>query len=97
MILMSRYHSGKSLTGWFVTDFLGMDRGNLGNVPSGLNVVPLTLTDGNSEEQAALVAGVTGYNISQAAVTDLVTNKTYPSIQTVHGWGLLLNRYSSFN
>ena len=67
------------------------------NVPSGLNVVPLTLTDGITEEQAALVAGVTGYNITQEAFTDLGSNKTYPSVQTVHGWGLLVDRYSKFN
>merc|ERR1712087_321518 len=88
---------GKSLTGWFVTDFLGMYRGNLGNVPSGLNLVPLTLTDGNTEEQAALVAGVTGYNITENAVTDQLTNTTFPSIQTVHGWALLVDQNTNFN
>ena len=93
----SRYHPGKSLTGWFVTDFLGMYRGNLGNVPSGLNLVPLTLTDGNTEEQAALVAGVTGYNITEDAVIDQLTNTTFPSIQTVHGWALLVDQNTNFN
>ena len=76
---------------------MGIHGGKLDNVPSGLNVVPLTLTDGYTEEQAALVAGVTGYNITQAAFTEQGTNKTYPSIQTVHGWGLLVNRNSKFN
>ena len=85
------------MTGWFVTDFLGMYRGNLGNVPSGLNLVPLTLTDGNTEEQAALVAGVTGYNITEDAVTDQLTNTTFPSIQTVHGWALLVDQNTNFN
>ena len=85
------------MSGWFVTEFLGMQGGSLDNVPSGLNVVPLTLTDGYTEEQAALVAGVTGYNITLAAVTDPENNKTYPSVQTVHGWGLLLERNSVFN
>ena len=75
---------------------MGIYGGKLSNVPSGLNVVPLTLTDGDKEEEAALVAGVTGFNISQEAVTDPATNKTYPSVQTVHGWGLLVDRFSSF-
>jgi len=90
---------GKTLTGWFVTEFMGMHDGKLDNIPSGLNVVPLTLIDGVSgrEEVSALVAGVTGYNITQAAVTDPKTNKTYPSVQTVHGWGLLLEKDSRFN
>merc|ERR1712087_52935 len=88
---------GKTLSGWFVTDFMGIHGGKLSNVPSGLNVVPLTLTDGDKEEEAALVGGVTGYNISQSAVTDRATNKTYPSVQTVHGWALLVDPSSSFD
>ena len=87
------------MTGWFVTEFMGMHDGKLDNIPSGLNVVPLTLIDGVSgrEEVSALVAGVTGYNITQAAVTDPKTNKTYPSVQTVHGWGLLLEKDSGWH
>lgn len=84
------------MSGWFVTEFLGMQGGSLDNVPSGLNVVPLTLVDDTGlEEVAGLVAGVTGYSISQEAVRD--RNKTYPSVQTVHGWALMLDRQSSFN
>ena len=97
MYCISFTNSGKILSGWFVTEFLGMHDGKMDNVPSGLNVVPLTIIDGTSgrEEVSALVAGVTGYNISKAVVTH--QNKTYPSVQTVHGWGLLLESGSVFN
>ena len=97
MYCISFTNSGKILTGWFVTEFLGMHDGKMDNVPSGLNVVPLTIIDGTSgrEEVSALVAGVTGFNISEAAVTH--QNKTYPSVKTVHGWGLLLEGDSIFN
>merc|ERR1712183_148163 len=88
---------GKTLSGWFVTDFMGIHDGKLENVPSGLNVVPLTLIDGNTEEQAALVAGVTGYTLNENETAIIRANHTYPSIQTVHGWGLLLNNFSEFN
>merc|ERR1711953_1035598 len=86
---------GTTLSGWFVRDFLGLYSGDLKDLPSGLNVVPLTLTDGAREEQSALVAGVTGYNITEGELT--IGNITYPAVQSVLGWGLLMNPDSTFN
>ena len=59
------------------------------NLPSGVNVVPLTFTDGASKEQAALVGGVTGYKIIEGEVTE--GDLTFPSVQSVLGWGLLMD------
>ena len=60
------------------------------DIPSGINVVPLTITDGGTEEQSALVAGVTGYTITEEEITDPDSKVTYPSVQSTLGWGLLL-------
>ena len=54
-----------------------------------------TLTDGPAEEQAALVAGVTGNKIIEGEVTE--DDVTYPSVQAVLGWGLLMYPNSVFN
>ena len=85
---------GTTFSGWFITAFLGMRSGDLMNIPSGLNVVPLTICSPGCviEEQSALVAGVTGY-----IVTDPLTDTSYPSVQPAHGWGLLMKEDSVFN
>ena len=67
------------------------------DIRSGLNVVPLTITDGCTEEQSALVAGVTGYTLTEEELTDPVSEVTFPSVQAVLGWGLLLDPNSKFN
>ena len=67
------------------------------DIPSGLNVVPLTITDGCTEEQTALVAGVTGYTLTEEEITDPNSKVTYPSVQSVLGWGLLMDPDSTFN
>ena len=87
-------HSGTTLGGWFVQDFLGLYSGDLAEVPSGVNVVPLTFTDGASKEQAALVGGVTGCKIIEGEVTE--GDLTFPSVQSVLGWGLLMDPNSVF-
>ena len=97
------HHSGP-LSGWFVQDFLGLHRGELKEIPSGVNIVPLTLTDGVTEEQAALAAGVTGFKITEGDVTEGDVTEggvtegdlTYPSVQPMLGWGLLMDPYSVF-
>ena len=66
------------------------------DIPSGINVVPLTITDGGTEEQSALVAGVTGYTINEEEITDPDTKVTFPSVQSILGWGLLLEPDSKF-
>ena len=79
-----------------MTDFLGLNNySNLLNIPSGLNVVPLTITDGCNEEVSALVAGVTGYNLTE--ITDPDSQVTFPAVQSVLGWGLLMDPNSIFN
>jgi len=84
------------LSGWFVTNFLGMSFAEWRDIPSGINVVPLTITDGGTEEQSALVAGVTGYTITEEEITDPDSKVTFPSVQSALGWGLLLEPDSKF-
>ena len=90
-------HSGTFLTGWFVTEFLAVGgRGELSDVPSGVNVVPLTLAaPGGYEEEAALAAGFTGYKVRPEEVTE--NNETFPSVQAVTGWALLMDPNSPLN
>ena len=66
------------------------------DIPSGINVVPLTITNGETEEQSALVAGVTGYTITEEEITDPDSKVTFPSVQSALGWGLLLEPDSKF-
>ena len=80
-----------------MADFLGIRNPELADIPSGINVVPLTITDGCDEEVSALVAGVTGYTLTEEEITDPDSNVTYPSVQSVLGWGLLLGSNSKFN
>ena len=69
---------------------------DLKDIPSGFNVVPLTITDGFNTEEADLAAGVTGYKVEEDAVMDEETKTTYPMVQSVHGWGLFLKPNSAF-
>ena len=43
-----------------------------------------------SDEEAALVAGVTGYKLEEEKVTDPGTNTSFPIIKAVQGWGMLM-------
>ena len=47
------------------------------------------------EEEAALVAGVTGYKVEEE-VTDPESNTSFPVIQAVQGWGMLMSPDSFF-
>jgi len=83
---------GTYLSGWFVTDFLGISGGELRDLRSGINVVPLKITaDNGHEEEAALAAGFTGYTVVTEEVTDPATNMTFPSVQPITGWALLMD------
>ena len=83
--------------GWFVKDFLGLGSNTYcEDIPSGINVVPLTISDGNNTDEADLVAGVTGYKVEKDAVIDEESKTIYPMVQSVHGWGLLLKPDSAF-
>ena len=91
------YGSGGSddYGGWFISDFLGLGgliSTSLKDVPNGLNAVPLTINDNGNEETGYLVAGVTGYKVTtEDAAADPETKTSYPVVQSVHGWGLLLD------
>ena len=54
-----------------------------------------TLADGTLKEQAAMVAALTSYKITEGEVTE--DDVTYPSVQSVPGWGLLMDPNSIFN
>merc|ERR1712180_515224 len=58
------YGSGQSeFKGWFMVDLLNIPNAeNIGNAPSGLVAVPMSITDGQLTEEAAVVAGMVGYN-----------------------------------
>jgi len=99
IISRRRYGSGgqNDFGGWFLKDFLGLGSNvDLKDIPSGFNVVPLTITDGFNTEEADLAAGVTGYKVEEDAVMDEETKTTYPMVQSVHGWGLFLKPNSAF-
>ena len=90
-----RFGSGgqTKLTSWFVTEFLGFRDGDFKQ--SGVNVVPITITNGVTKEEAGLVAGVTGYAITEGEVTD--GNVAFPAVQSVLGWGLFIDPNSKFD
>merc|ERR1711881_19974 len=84
------YGSGQSeFKGWFMVDLLNIhDAENIGNAPSGLVAVPMTVTDGQPTEEAAVVAGMVGYNYIETPI--------YPTLEPVHGWSMLLEEDSFF-
>ena len=49
-----------------------------------------------TEEQSALEVGVTGFTFTPEELTDPDTKITYPSVQPVLGWGLLMDPNSRF-
>ena len=71
--------------GWFVEDFLSEQPDDL---HSGLISVPMKITDDNTDEQSALVAGIPGFKI------DKQLNET--RIEAVHAWTLMLEPNSIF-
>ena len=76
--------------------FLGIRSTRLADIPSGINIVPLTITGMAGVEESALVAGITGYSVTEEEITDPDSKVTYPSVQSVLGWGLLLDPNSKF-
>jgi len=99
IISRRRYGSGGQCDfgGWFVKDFLGLgSNADFKDIPSGINTVPLSITDGTNTDEADLVAGVTGYKVEKDAVTEEASKTIYPVVQSVHGWGLLLKPDSVF-
>jgi len=94
--IMTMKHQGGSgggtyIDGWYVREFLGKTgKVNYQSLKSGLNAVPLIVTNGQSEETAALVAGVTGYKVEER-VDSVRFNTTIPVVSAVQGWGLLMS------
>ena len=78
-----------------MTKFLAVRGRELSDVPSGVNVVPLTLVSDDYEEEAALAAGFTGYKVRQEEVTE--NGVTFPSVQAATGWALLMDPNSPLN
>lgn len=70
-----------SFTGWFVHDLLGT---YVEAAPLGIITVPLTIDDNGNREQAAVVAGIAGFNVNE----DTSTNRT--TIQSNNVWGLMM-------
>ena len=78
-------------------DFLGKTgQVDYEDLKSGLNAVPLTITDDEKEEEAALVAGITGYKVEEGEVTDPETNNSFPIVKAVQGWGMLMRPDAAF-
>eukprot|EP00092_Neocalanus_flemingeri_P001322 GFUD01001412.1.p1 GENE.GFUD01001412.1~~GFUD01001412.1.p1 ORF type:complete len:391 (+),score=103.74 GFUD01001412.1:353-1525(+) len=85
----------QEFTGWFVDilqsgqpDELAFSRVTPDNLPSGLISVPMKITDGNTEEQSALVAGIPGFTIEK--------DEKETKIQAVHAWALMMEPNSVF-
>ena len=66
------------------------------DIQSGINVVPIIISNGENTEEADLVAGITGYKVKEEAVIDKETETRYLMVQSVHGWGLFLKPDSVF-
>ena len=49
-----------------------------------------------SDEEAALVAGITGYKVEEGEVTDAEANNSFPIAKAVQGWGLLMRPDAAF-
>merc|ERR1711963_72073 len=82
------YGSGgeMAITGWF-TELLNIGTlRTIGEAPSGLVSVPVTLgeIDNLPKEQSAVIAGMMGYKFHHE------TNVTRPAVEGMHGWALLL-------
>ena len=78
-------------TGWFVTDFLGLEGiKDITDFKTGLVSVPMKVIDGvtGHEEDSALIAGIAGYKID--------TTGKVPSVEAHHGWVMLLEADSKF-
>ena len=64
--------------GWFLKDFLNLP---IDEVQSSLVSVPLTIDDNGRESQAALVAGITGFQLDPDQFT----------VEAQHAWNLMLD------
>jgi len=88
IIFEKEYGSGGEtrLDGWFTLKLLNRIVKNIGEAPSGLVSVPVTLgkVENLPKEQSAVIAGMMGYKFHHE------TNITRPAVEGMHGWALLL-------
>ena len=104
MFIQYAYGSGRRrkrntyITGWFAQHFMGMQTSGMSTFPSGINTVPLKLSSAfcGQSDNATLAAGFTGFTVTEADFRLPGSNGTYPSVQAVQGWGLLLGPDSPF-
>lgn len=79
--------------GWFITEFLGLQSiDSLSNLQNGIITVPMTLTDGCTEEKSAFAAGIAGYRVFD----NKESGSKWPSVKAAHGWSLMLEPNSVF-
>lgn len=93
-IIAFRYGSGApSFDGWFMNSFLNINNAaTIGSAPSGLVSVPMTFSDGITEEQGAILAGMLGYKFHLGQQHETQT----AAVEPMHGWALLLEPNSAF-
>ena len=91
IITRERFGSGRQeFKGWFMTEILNVDDvAILGDAPSGIVTVPITLKGDGYEEKSAIVAGMIGYKQCEENGKPL-------ALEPVHGWGLFLEPTSRF-
>merc|ERR1711962_1500062 len=78
--------------GWFITEFLGLRNiDDLSNLQNGIITVPMTVTDGDSEEKSAFAAGIAGYQVLEKG-----EGRKWGSVKAAHGWALMLEPNSVF-
>jgi len=78
-------------SGWFMTDFLNQ---TFSDAPTGITSAPLTIRSEFAEEEAAVVAGIVGFNVKEE--NNIRTKEAKTSIQAKHAWALLLDQDSVF-
>ena len=69
-----------NISAFTVTDFRG-DQKTLGQIPSGLVSVPLTINDSGTETKGTIAAGIAGIKIDGS--------KDVPVVESIHGWTIL--------
>eukprot|EP00092_Neocalanus_flemingeri_P054464 GFUD01064139.1.p1 GENE.GFUD01064139.1~~GFUD01064139.1.p1 ORF type:complete len:365 (+),score=90.31 GFUD01064139.1:146-1240(+) len=95
IITKERFGSGGQcvLKGWFGSKFLGI---SYDDIKSGLVAVPMKITDGFKEEEAAVVAGIAGYKFNEQEVPSNKSGGFYPSVEAVHTWALMMEPGAAF-
>jgi len=98
ILTKERFGSGGqvALKGWFVSNFLGIAYADEDDIKSGLVAVPMKITDGVTEEEAAVIAGIAGYKINKQEVPCNKSGGFYPSVEAVHTWALMMEPGAAF-